>query len=66
MNPARRLSSAFIFVSVFFGSIMGAGISMLSAPTSGKELRNKIKDISNMLKENIQKIINNSTRRLAK
>ncbi len=52
-NPKKLLSSALVFASVFMGSIMGAGITMLSSPTSGKEFRKKIKGTFSVLKSSV-------------
>ncbi len=66
MNPKKRVSSIFIFISVFFGSIMGAGITMLSTPKSGKDLRKKIVGTTTIVKEEINYKIKNTTRNLSK
>ncbi len=64
ITPKKRLSSVFIFLSVFFGSIMGAGITMLSSPKTGKDLKSKIKGTTDILKENVNKKIDTTRGRL--
>lgn len=74
MNPKQKLSGAIVFASVFLGSFLGAGITLLTNPKSGRDLAYKVKDAADLIKENIGdqvdnttiRVIENSTRILAK
>ncbi len=64
MTPKKRLSSAFVFVSVLFGSFMGAAITLLSTPKSGKDLKDKVKGTADVLKEDMNEKIDRASLRL--
>jgi len=64
MTPKKRLSSAFVFASVFFGSIFGAAITVLTTPKTGRDLKDKIKDTTDVLKEDMNEKIDRVSLRL--
>ncbi|MGM8214741.1 YtxH domain-containing protein [Bacillaceae bacterium W0354] len=48
-----------LFLGVLFGSVIGASISLLTAPSSGEELRAKVKHQSDRLRDLVQEIREN-------
>ncbi|TFB22088.1 YtxH domain-containing protein [Filobacillus milosensis] len=45
-----------LMLGVFFGSVVGASVSLLTTPNSGEELRTKVKDQSDRLRDIAQQI----------
>jgi hypothetical protein len=75
INPKQKLASAIVFASVFLGSFMGAAITIITTPkTAAKELKDKLGDTAEVLKENMTehldsaaiRLIENSTHLLTK
>lgn len=48
-----------LFLGVLFGAVVGASVSLLTAPSSGEELRAKMKEQSERLKDILQDIREN-------
>jgi gas vesicle protein len=44
-------SSGSLFLSFLLGGVVGAGLALLLAPQSGKETREKIRDVADDIKE---------------
>ena len=62
MNPKQKIAGSIIFASVFFGSLMGAGISLITSPKSVvKNLKNKVLGTSDVLREGINDQLDNAT-----
>ena len=51
MSESNRCSSGSVFWAFILGGIVGAGITLLMAPQSGKEARDKIKDLASGVKD---------------
>ncbi|MBF0516920.1 MAG: hypothetical protein HQK97_07345 [Nitrospirae bacterium] len=75
INPKQTLSGAIVFASVFFGSFMGAAITLVTTPkTVVHGLQGKLKDTMDVLEENVSEhvdtasimFIENTTRLVAK
>ncbi|MCI4626013.1 MAG: YtxH domain-containing protein [Candidatus Magnetoovum sp. WYHC-5] len=64
MNPKQKLSGAIVFASVFFGSFLGAGITLLTSPKSARDLKNKVAGAVDILKENLTEKMDNVTVRV--
>ncbi|GEL78388.1 YtxH domain-containing protein [Tenuibacillus multivorans] len=45
-----------LMLGVLFGSVVGASVSLLTTPSSGEELRSKVKDQSTRLRDLAQQI----------
>lgn len=45
------LSAKTIFLSFFFGGLIGAGVALLTAPKTGKETRTMIKELAEEAKD---------------
>lgn len=50
-NNNDGFSASSVFLAFVLGGIVGAGAALLMAPQSGKETREKIKDIADDIKE---------------
>ncbi|MBF0538562.1 MAG: YtxH domain-containing protein [Nitrospirae bacterium] len=62
MNPKQKLSGLIVFTSVFVGSFLGAGITIITAPKdAAKDLGKKLKDTAEALKENFNDRLDNAT-----
>jgi len=48
-----------LLLGALFGTIVGASVTLLTTPTSGEELRNKIKEQSERLRDLMQEIREN-------
>ncbi|MBF0608462.1 MAG: hypothetical protein HQL61_13045 [Magnetococcales bacterium] len=75
MNPKQKISGMIVFTSVFVGSFLGAGITVITAPKeAAKGLSKKLKGTAEVLKESFNdqldhatvRLIENSTKILAK
>ncbi len=64
MEPKKTLSSAVVFTSVFFGSIIGAGITLIAAPKAILDLKGKISGTFEVIKEDIDDYMDHATLRL--
>lgn len=64
MNPKQKLSSAIVFASVFFGSFLGAGISILTSPKTVRALKDRIGGAVGILKESVNERLDNVTVRV--
>jgi gas vesicle protein len=51
MSEREESNSATILISFLLGGIVGAGISLLFAPYSGRKMRGKIADLADDAKE---------------
>ena len=50
MNEDNGFSASSVFLAFILGGVVGAGISLLLAPQSGKETREKIKGLAEDIK----------------
>ncbi|KJU86409.1 secreted protein [Candidatus Magnetobacterium bavaricum] len=65
MNPKQKISGMIVFTSVFVGSFLGAGITVITAPKeAAKGLGKKLKDTAEALKENFNDQLDHATVRL--
>ena len=53
MSEERGFSAGSIALAFLVGGIVGAGVALLTAPQSGRETREKIKDLADEAKEKI-------------
>jgi gas vesicle protein len=53
MREERERKESSVFVPFVLGGLVGAGIALLLAPKSGKEVRNDIKDLAENARETI-------------
>ena len=53
MSEERGFSAGSIALAFVVGGIVGAGVALLTAPQSGRETREKIKDLADEAKEKI-------------
>lgn len=53
MSENNGFSASSIFLAFILGGVVGAGITLLLAPQSGKETREKIKNLADDLKEKV-------------
>lgn len=51
MSDEREYSAGSVLVSFLLGGLVGAGLALILAPQSGRETREKIKNLSGDLKE---------------
>jgi len=51
MRENNGFSASSVFLAFILGGVVGAGITLLMAPQSGKETREKIKDMTDNLRE---------------
>ena len=54
-NEERSQSASSIILAFFIGGLVGAGVAMLLAPQPGKEIRQKIKELTDDAKEKAAK-----------
>ena len=54
MNEEKGFSTGAVVISFLVGGLVGAGVALLTAPQSGKETREKIKDLADDAKEKIK------------
>ncbi|MBF0338415.1 MAG: hypothetical protein HQL05_11350 [Nitrospirae bacterium] len=65
MNPKQKISGMIVFTSVFVGSFLGAGITVITAPKDAViGLGKKLKDTAGALKENFNDQLDHATVRL--
>ncbi|MBF0343373.1 MAG: hypothetical protein HQL06_03995 [Nitrospirae bacterium] len=65
MNPKQKISGLIVFASVFVGSFLGAGITVITTPKeAAKGLQKKIKTTAEALKENVNEQLDSATVRL--
>ncbi len=53
MSEERGFSAGSVALAFLVGGIVGAGVALLTAPQSGRETREKIKDLADEAKEKI-------------
>jgi len=53
MKERLEVRERSVFVPFFLGGLLGAGIALLLAPKSGKEVRKDIKDLAENTKETV-------------
>lgn len=51
MEEDRGFSAATVFMAFLLGGIVGAGLSLLLAPASGRETRKRIKELTEEVKD---------------
>jgi gas vesicle protein len=54
-NEESGRGTGSIILAFFIGGLVGAGVALLSAPQSGKEIRQKIKELTDDAKEKATK-----------
>ena len=54
-NEEGRYSAGSLILGFFIGGLVGAGVALLLAPQSGKEIRQKIKELADEAKEKAAK-----------
>jgi len=64
MNAKKKLSGVVVFGSVFFGSLLGAGITLITSPGSGRDLTGKVKVTVDIIKESVSEHLDNAALRL--
>jgi hypothetical protein len=64
MNAKKKLSGVLVFGSVFFGSLLGAGITLITSPGSGRDFKGKVKVTVDILKESVSEHLDNAAIRL--
>ena len=64
MNAKRKLSGVMVFASVFAGSLLGAGITLITAPGSVRDLRGKVRVTVDILKESVNEHLEDAALRL--
>lgn len=53
MSENNGFSASSVILAFILGGVVGAGITLLMAPQSGKETRDKLKDITDDVKEKV-------------
>ena len=56
MNDDRGFNTANILTAFVVGAVVGAGIALLTAPQSGRETREKLRDLADDAKEKIMSV----------
>lgn len=61
----ERYSTGTILLAFVAGGLVGAGIALLTAPQSGRETREKIKDLAEDAKEKIKSVADDARLKVA-
>ncbi len=64
MAEEGRFSTGTVLLSFVVGGLVGAGIALLTAPQSGRETREKIKDMADDAKDKIKSLTEDAKDRI--
>ena len=57
MNDERGFSAGSVILAFVLGGIVGAGVALLTAPQSGRETREKIKELAGEARGKAEEVI---------
>jgi len=64
MSEERNYSTGTVAVAFIVGGLVGAGIALLTAPQSGRETREKIKDLAGEAKDKIKAVADDAKEKI--